>query len=228
MIDQNLRRRVHLLLDELEGVELFSTFRQKLRNEGHTDDQIHSVLATMMNDGEVLFRKSEDLTEFKPQLYTGYATENFNIYMVTIHRAKHGKFHIGFTGTRHISRVHPDRLTSLKTLLDNYAFHHRDAVVILHHGDCQGADAMAHHIARQCNMLVTIHPPVDPKWRAFCNGDEILEPKPFLERNHDIVNSCNVLVALPRQKGKEIQRSGTWSTIRYARLSNPSLPIVEV
>jgi predicted Rossmann fold nucleotide-binding protein DprA/Smf involved in DNA uptake len=36
-----------------------------------------------------------------------------------------------------------------------------------------------------------------------------------LDRNHDIVGACDVLIAAPRQP-KEIRRSGTWATVRYA------------
>jgi hypothetical protein len=39
--------------------------------------------------------------------------------------------------------------------------------------------------------------------------------KSYLDRNHDIVDSCSILLALPT--GQEILPSGTWATIRYAR-----------
>ena len=40
-------------------------------------------------------------------------------------------------------------------------------------------------------------------------------PKPYLDRNRDIVDACEVLLATP--DGPERLRSGTWSTVRYAR-----------
>lgn len=43
----------------------------------------------------------------------------------------------------------------------------------------------------------------------------VLEPKPYLVRNKDIVNASEGMLAAPR--GPEELRSGTWSTIRYAR-----------
>ena len=41
-------------------------------------------------------------------------------------------------------------------------------------------------------------------------------PKDYLERNHDIVDETDMLIATPGEE-QEVQRSGTWATIRYAR-----------
>lgn len=40
--------------------------------------------------------------------------------------------------------------------------------------------------------------------------------KPPLVRNHDIVDSTELLIACPKEQ-VEVLRSGTWATIRYAR-----------
>lgn len=88
----------------------------------------------------------------------------------------------------------------------------------LHHGDCIGGDEQAHQIARQMGLRIIIHPPKDPKKRAFCEGDEIKEEKHYLARNRDIVDETDCLIGMP--KGPEVLRSGTWSTIRYARKKN--------
>ena len=85
----------------------------------------------------------------------------------------------------------------------------------LHHGDCEGVDAMAHDIAGAFGCRRVIHPPINPKSRAWCMGEEILPEKPYLERNKDIVNACSVLLVFP--SGPERLRSGTWSTYRYAK-----------
>jgi hypothetical protein len=85
----------------------------------------------------------------------------------------------------------------------------------LHHGDCRGADAVAHYAARARGLRVVIHPPINPTKRAFCTGDVMLEPLEYLERNRAIVEACEVLLATPH--GPERLRSGTWSTVRYAR-----------
>lgn len=88
----------------------------------------------------------------------------------------------------------------------------------VHHGDCVGADADADVIARAKGATVVLHPPTDPKKRAFMaqEGDESRDPRPYLERNHDIVDETEALVAAPRSDAEEV-RSGTWATVRYAR-----------
>jgi hypothetical protein len=61
-----------------------------------------------------------------------------------------------------------------------------------------------------------VHPPTDDRKRAFCTGNGAdWEPKPYLERNHDIVDETTILIACPN--GEERMRSGTWATVRYAR-----------
>jgi hypothetical protein len=101
-----------------------------------------------------------------------------------------------------------------------------------HHGDCVGADADAHRIALALNILVVVHPPIDDKQRAFCGargkrGPKVsfTELKPYLERNHDIVDACDVLIATPAQRN-EVLRSGTWATIRYARKKGKEVIII--
>jgi hypothetical protein len=59
-----------------------------------------------------------------------------------------------------------------------------------------------------------VHPPSDPKLRAWCRGDEIHDPKPYLERNADIIDACDWLLAMP--DGPERKGSGTWWTINHA------------
>jgi hypothetical protein len=86
-----------------------------------------------------------------------------------------------------------------------------------HHGDCIGSDADAHAIALSLGWCVVLHPPADPKKRAFCEGAFVtLPPRPFLKRNDTIAEVVDVLVATPREV-EEVLRSGTWSTVRRAR-----------
>lgn len=96
----------------------------------------------------------------------------------------------------------------------------------LHHGDCVGADAQTHAIARRLGGLWIVgHPPdVDVK-RAFCDFDVALPPRPYIDRNHDIVDACDFLLATPRGYVEEL-RSGTWATIRYARKIGTALRII--
>jgi hypothetical protein len=84
-----------------------------------------------------------------------------------------------------------------------------------HHGDCIGADADAHDIAEKY-LTCVIHPPIKPEKRAFKKATIVHEKKPYLNRNRDIVNSCELLIATPKEITNQT-RSGTWWTIRYAK-----------
>ena len=119
---------------------------------------------------------------------------------------------IGFTGTKKgMTKYQKDKVRS--TLEECYEI---SGTNIFHHGDCIGADAEAHDIAADIGYYIVIHPPKDPKARAFKTAFQyqMMLPKPYLDRNRDIVDSCQLLIATP--DGPEVLRSGTWSTIRYA------------
>lgn len=114
---------------------------------------------------------------------------------------------LGYTGTRRgMTRE------QTQTVMDIVAAEQPDEA---HHGDCIGGDADFHAIIWSFGVVPTIHPPEDERLRAFCEPGIILEPKPYLERDRDIVTACNLLIAAPDNyvfKGK----SGTWYTIAYA------------
>ena len=95
----------------------------------------------------------------------------------------------------------------------------------LHHGDCVGADSDAHNIAKELGKRVHIHPPINSSKRAFNDGDILNNPKEYLDRNHDIVDSSDFLIATPKGMNEEL-RSGTWATIRYARKRNKKVVII--
>lgn len=92
----------------------------------------------------------------------------------------------------------------------------------LRHGDCIGADAQFARIAKDIGFYLIAHPghPKDPnetKYRAFTDfNDEVLPAKPFIARDHDMVDESAFLLAAPYQD-YEVNRSGTWATVRYAR-----------
>ncbi len=115
---------------------------------------------------------------------------------------------IGFTGTRNgmTDRQHDHLLRVLSSF----------PVEQFHHGDCVGADAEAHDIAMNMNLYVVVHPPTDPKLRAWCVGDEMRDEFPYIERNHNIVDEAIHLFAAPGTN-HEVKRSGTWATVRYQR-----------
>ncbi len=117
----------------------------------------------------------------------------------------------GFTGTR--DGLTPRAKKALVDLLFMVAPRQ------LQHGDCVGADAEVHDMALTIGIQLAIRPPDNPRLRAFClthNGYVVVHPeKPYLERNHDIVNDTHYLIACPSTM-RPVVRSGTWATIRYA------------
>lgn len=115
----------------------------------------------------------------------------------------------GFTGTQ--ASITGFQWSSLYWLL---AYHRPEQC---HHGDCIGGDLAFHQASKSLGLYVVLHPPTDPKKRAFClDADEIRLEKPYLERNHDVVDETDYLIATPKSAFEET-RSGTWSTVRYAR-----------
>ena len=85
-----------------------------------------------------------------------------------------------------------------------------------HHGCCVGADYQAHNTALQLGYRTVIHPPLNSEAMASCVADETRQPQAYLRRNKAIVNECDVLIAIPDSRSEKV-RSGTWSTVRYAR-----------
>lgn len=99
----------------------------------------------------------------------------------------------------------------------------------LAHGDCVGADETAHRVARAMGAAVEMHPPADPRKRAFCEmlrGEVVRPAGPYLVRNRAIVAATGVLVACPREEVGEEMRSGTWATVRAARKLNRPVAVV--
>ena len=127
----------------------------------------------------------------------------------------------GFTGTRN-GLTH-----SQKEKLFNILNNDKNNIEEVHHGDCIGADKYFHNL---CNSLsssikIIIHPSKRNIFRAFCNSENILQPKDYLSINKDIVYSCDILIACP-ESYIEVLRSGTWSTIRYARKIGKKVMII--
>ncbi len=124
---------------------------------------------------------------------------------------------VGFTGTqRGMRQTQIDSFVKTISLLEITEFRH---------GDCLGADHEAHGLVllhTNIGVSIYIHPPVNGSKRAFCLASprvRILMPKDYLARNKDIVDSTDFLIATPGEGG-EVLRSGTWSTVRYARKKN--------
>ena len=115
---------------------------------------------------------------------------------------------IGFIGSHHGMTPAQERV--LRSMLTG----HKGAA--LHHGDCVGADAQAHEVACSLGRDVTIHPPVNGAHRAWKASLDTRTPRPYLSRCKDIVRETDMLIAAPNE-AKEQRRSGTWSTVRFAR-----------
>lgn len=137
---------------------------------------------------------------------------------------KMSKTKIGFTGTRRkLTIKQEDRLELILKSFNIKEFHH---------GGCRGADMSAHglivYLITNEGLACKIH--IHPSDLMFESGDFnacdeshptnthwdiYYKPKPPIERNHNIVDATEVLIATPLQK-HEVLRSGTWATIRYA------------
>lgn len=125
---------------------------------------------------------------------------------------------LAFTGTRH-------GMTACQRRVFEWLFIEQQPSRF-HHGDCIGADVEAHDVAMMYNVAVILHPPQDESKRAYClNALEDREPLPYLDRNHQIVDESELLIATP-QTFNEVLRSGTWSTIRYAEKTSTPFIII--
>lgn len=144
---------------------------------------------------------------------------------------------IGFTGSRK-GLTQKQVAELLKFIIIYHPFE-------LHHGDCLGADAKAHktyYTYPEPGKRIIIHPPINDKLRAFCNLEEeftvdnilndtiveMREEKDYLDRNRDIVDETDFLIAFPNGSdgAAKNRRSGTWYTVRYARSVNKPVTIV--
>lgn len=101
-----------------------------------------------------------------------------------------------------------------------------DSSTEFHHGDCIGADEEAHMEARDLGFFLVGHPPIDDRYRAHCKFHKTHKPKPYITRNHDIVDDTDMMVAAPRTDEEEI-RSGTWATIRYAEEQGKEVKVLK-
>lgn len=99
-------------------------------------------------------------------------------------------------------------------------------VSTLHHGDCIGADEQVHRLIRKQTLAkLIVHPPACDEHRAFCEQQTFTYlPVPYLERNHNIVNRCQHLVAAPSTQ--TATKAGTWEAIGYARKIKRPVTIV--
>lgn len=132
---------------------------------------------------------------------------------------------VGFTGSRR--GVQDAQRASLIALLQFLS------ATALHHGDCVGADAVAHDVAIALGMQVIIHPPSNPAMRAYCGRKErdriltsLLPPRPYIERNQSIVDCSKALIACVYGSEEKNRTSGTWKTVRYAKTQQKHVTLI--
>lgn len=121
----------------------------------------------------------------------------------------------GFTGTQ--KGMTPAQHRKLCTLIPTVGW--------WHHGDCIGADAQSHVLAKQAGLLIAGHRPYNPSKRAFCAFDYLYEPAKYIARNHRIVLVTQRLIAAP-SRCRRSSSSGAWATIRYARKVGKPVTII--
>lgn len=128
------------------------------------------------------------------------------------------KGHIGFTGTREGMSGEQIRLVH-HFLMDALGLGYHT----FHHGDCVGADSQAHDLAMCLGYKVVVHPPSNPRLRAYRQGHEEWPEKGYMARNADIVNRSDVLVATPKPPSGT-NKGGTWATINLGK----GKPVAEI
>ncbi len=125
----------------------------------------------------------------------------------------------GFTGTR--LGMTPAQRDTFARLVGELP------ITLFRHGDCIGADAVAHDI---CSTLIPIiiHPPVDNTLRANKVASCIMAPKTHFARNRDIVDQSEILIAVPQYADPitPTTRGGTAYTVNYARKVGKPVKII--
>jgi hypothetical protein len=137
---------------------------------------------------------------------------------------------LGFTGTREgMTEAQKARLVEVMARLEDRTLglvRPRRIIHEFHHGACKGADAQAVLIVKSCLSARIVAHPSDMRWTTVVElSDEVLDPKPPIDRNRDVVDACDHLFACPKESSEE-RRSGTWMTIRYARKVGKPLTII--
>lgn len=84
-----------------------------------------------------------------------------------------------------------------------------------------GADTEFHVLAKSLGYEIEIHPPVESRNRAFCKGGKIHPEKKYHDRNKDIVDLSDRLLATPG-----VISRGTWHAIEYAKSQKKPVMII--
>lgn len=128
---------------------------------------------------------------------------------------------VGFTGTRDgMTERQTEAVIRLLTLIRPQGFVHGGAI---------GADAQFHQLVRSISLgtaRITVWPcDIASQQAEGLAGATFMPVMAPLARNEKIVVASTVMIATPKT-AKEMVRSGTWATIRYARERRTPLFIV--
>lgn len=123
----------------------------------------------------------------------------------------------GFTGTR--EGMTSAQKISFSSLVDKL---HPEKI---HLGDCIGADTDAYHIAKEKDIYTIGHVPENKAYASNLEYHETRPPYEYLTRNRHIVHESDYLIATPHEY-TQLQKSGTWYTIRYAKKMNRVVYII--
>lgn len=127
---------------------------------------------------------------------------------------------IGFTGTQ--IGLTDFQLNSLIEIVSGL-----DDITESHEGDCIGADEEFVAVCRAIipDTIIHCHPPSKADKQAFAEYDIMHNKYEFLVRNRHIVRESDLMIACPKWT-KEILRSGTWATVRFARKQGKPIVII--
>jgi hypothetical protein len=120
--------------------------------------------------------------------------------------------HMGITGSREGMSG-----AQIQFLVDHLTSD--EGPVFLHHGCCVGVDEEAHWLAFEMGFGSVGHPPADDRLMMPLVDDglmfiELRPPKPYHDRNRDIVDESDFVLGFPKD---DSGKGGTWYTINYAR-----------
>ena len=137
---------------------------------------------------------------------------------------------IGFTGTRFGMTIEQEQciINAVASVKSEGNLGHGLKRLEFHHGVCVGSDEKFHKIVVKAGFGDNIikHPPInDYLMSKTCIEGIFLEPKPFLERDDDVIKAVEIMLATPHEE-YEIMRSGTWATIRHARKKKKPIFII--
>jgi len=131
------------------------------------------------------------------------------------------------TGTRHGGT--PYQIASVGWLWSRYG------IKELHDGDSIGVDEQLYYLGHAFGAHITLHPPTNEKYRAFCGlldcvlidpeHTTILPEKGYHARDRDMVDEAEVIVSV-QWKPVELDYGGTRYTTDYAREQGKPLALI--